>query len=446
MRQNSDEDRRRHFSQVRETDGTSDNRHKKLLIKGENFGLSSDVAGILIEWWTSRGVREIETSIFFLDAADQAVGPHQVIHSQADKHEGAPVEIVSSGIQRHPTKFESMIHFHLSDIDSSVTTLSVAATVIPRPNASDLSAIEGMTVTLVTHNEVVEFPIETERLTERSLILMNIYRRGGNWKVRAVGQGFAAGITPLARSYGIQDFAYDETIDPQTSAFEQAPEEYRHNKTPFAAVRDGSDVETTPNHNGASLAVDAWIDYVDAAGQPSRRLVYIDKLIESYQGGFAVTAFCTHRNASRTFLLSRIKSFTDASTGEIVGDVEAFLIDAARTSPRFQSDAAVHALTNYVIALSFIARADGSFQKREKVAIAGYVIRQRPEASEEVVLKILNGYDPSSTDFQRSLKAIKGAGSVSADFWTAVSEIERATKKSNPIKEAVIRTVREKLG
>ena len=39
---------------------------------------------------------------------------------------------------------------------------------------------------------------------ERAMILVELYRRGDDWKVRAVGQGFlGGGLGPLARSFGV---------------------------------------------------------------------------------------------------------------------------------------------------------------------------------------------------------------------------------------------------
>ncbi|MBP0448934.1 TerD family protein [Kitasatospora sp. RG8] len=39
--------------------------------------------------------------------------------------------------------------------------------------------------------------------TERTLLLAEIYRRGGSWRFRAVGQGFDHGLDELARGYGV---------------------------------------------------------------------------------------------------------------------------------------------------------------------------------------------------------------------------------------------------
>ncbi|MGW2326999.1 CAP domain-containing protein [Streptomyces sp. NPDC001700] len=50
--------------------------------------------------------------------------------------------------------------------------------------------------------------------TETLLLLAEIYRRGTRWKVRAIGQGYADGLSGVARDFGV-DVADDGTADPQ---------------------------------------------------------------------------------------------------------------------------------------------------------------------------------------------------------------------------------------
>lgn len=43
----------------------------------------------------------------------------------------------------------------------------------------------------------------TSELSEAALILGEVYRHRGGWKIRSVAQGFAGGLGPLARSFGV---------------------------------------------------------------------------------------------------------------------------------------------------------------------------------------------------------------------------------------------------
>jgi stress response protein SCP2 len=47
------------------------------------------------------------------------------------------------------------------------------------------------------------FPLATKMMPETALIVGEFYLRNGEWKFRAVGQGFVGGLGPLARQYGV---------------------------------------------------------------------------------------------------------------------------------------------------------------------------------------------------------------------------------------------------
>jgi len=47
------------------------------------------------------------------------------------------------------------------------------------------------------------FPLATKMMAETALIVGELYQRNGEWKFRAVGQGFVGGLGPLARQYGV---------------------------------------------------------------------------------------------------------------------------------------------------------------------------------------------------------------------------------------------------
>lgn len=423
----------------------TDQRPERALIPGQNFPLTSPVENILIEWWSRQNVQEIETAIFSLNESDKAIGLFPVVHSQSDPSPHSPLKIVSSAVQRHPGKFETLLQVDLSKVASAVKTLSIATTVIPRPNATNFSDVDRLRVTITTSQELITFEPTIEAATESSLILLNLYRKERDWKVRALAQGFKDGIAPLADWYGLPNFKYDEAADPQSSIFEGVPDEYRLDVTPFAEGNDGPDVHYQPSRSGDGLAVDAWIEYVDSAGRASRRLIYINAVFRNGNGDVGVNAFCTHRNAFRTFLVDRMRSFIDASTGEVIARIDNYLFEAAAQSPRAQTETALEKLTDPVMVLSFISRADGSFQKKEKEAIARFVVDQSPEASHQVVVKLLNPYSPSPADFRRALRLVKKVQSLHTPVLTAVNELERSSKKIDAVKAQAISTVRTTL-
>lgn len=51
--------------------------------------------------------------------------------------------------------------------------------------------------------EIARYDLSEDSSTETAMIFGEVYRAGTEWKFKAVGQGFAGGLGPLARSFGI---------------------------------------------------------------------------------------------------------------------------------------------------------------------------------------------------------------------------------------------------
>ncbi|QJY47926.1 DUF4041 domain-containing protein [Pseudonocardia broussonetiae] len=71
-------------------------------------------------------------------------------------------------------------------------------------------------------------PVQLDGVT--AAVLLEVYRRAGSWKVRAVGQGWASGLAGLATDYGIavdDDSGDDEPASSQGAETQQEPDARR---------------------------------------------------------------------------------------------------------------------------------------------------------------------------------------------------------------------------
>jgi tellurium resistance protein TerD len=55
-----------------------------------------------------------------------------------------------------------------------------------------------------THEEVTRYDLSENASTHTAMIFGELYRYDGEWKFRAVGQGFPGGLAELVRLYGIE--------------------------------------------------------------------------------------------------------------------------------------------------------------------------------------------------------------------------------------------------
>ncbi|CDG84480.1 TerD family protein [Janthinobacterium agaricidamnosum] len=51
--------------------------------------------------------------------------------------------------------------------------------------------------------EIARYDLSEDSSTETAMIFGEVYRHNGEWKFKAIGQGFNGGLGPLARSFGV---------------------------------------------------------------------------------------------------------------------------------------------------------------------------------------------------------------------------------------------------
>jgi stress response protein SCP2 len=119
------------------------------------------------------------------------------------------------------------------DIDKIVLTGSLDGS-----GPATFSGVRGLTVTVrdAAGSEVARFD-PTDLKSETALILAEVYRRQGAWKVRAVGQGYAAGLAGIATDFGI---TVDDTPSPASSPASPSP------ASPLATARLPSPAPSAP--------------------------------------------------------------------------------------------------------------------------------------------------------------------------------------------------------
>ncbi|MFI0444761.1 TerD family protein [Actinomadura sp. 6N118] len=53
------------------------------------------------------------------------------------------------------------------------------------------------------NNELARFDLTEDASTETAMVFGELYRRSGEWKFRAVGQGYASGLAGIAMDFGV---------------------------------------------------------------------------------------------------------------------------------------------------------------------------------------------------------------------------------------------------
>lgn len=102
---------------------------------------------------------------------------------------------------------DESISVDLTKVPASIEKIVVAVTIYEGTDKNqNFGQIQNAYIRIVnasSNTEVARFDLTEDGSVETAMIFGELYRHAGDWKFRAVGQGFAGGLGPLARSYGV---------------------------------------------------------------------------------------------------------------------------------------------------------------------------------------------------------------------------------------------------
>ncbi|WP_368680293.1 VWA domain-containing protein (plasmid) [Rhodococcus opacus] len=140
------------------------------------------------------------------------------------------------------TLVDGRVTMNLDVVPAAIDTLAVAVALDENVPGS-LAQVPGLAVR-VTQVGVASFDVPAEGLTtERSAVLLEVYRRNGTWKVRNRSAGWSGGLDALVTEHGVSvDATPAHTPEPTQAAAADA-----------SATVDGDGVRTVPGEATLSL-------------------------------------------------------------------------------------------------------------------------------------------------------------------------------------------------
>ena len=186
------------------------------LNKGGNLSLSKSDPGLKkISVGLGWDVRETEGVDFDLDASCFLTGETGKVRSDADfifynqlQTPDGSVQHTGDNLTGEGEGDDESIIVDLSAISPDIFKLAFSVTIHDAPargqNFGQVSAAFIRVVNVETDNEIVRYDLSEDASTETAMIFGEVYRNAGEWKFRAVGQGFAGGLGPMAKSFGVQ--------------------------------------------------------------------------------------------------------------------------------------------------------------------------------------------------------------------------------------------------
>ena len=185
------------------------------LNKGGNLSLSKtdpSLTKVLIGLgWDSRVTDGAE---FDLDASAFLLGANGKVRSEADfifynQMRSAEGSVEHTGDNRtgEGDGDDEAIKIDLTRVPQDIQKIAITVTIHDADmRHQNFGQVENAFIRVVndqTHNEVVRFDLNEDYSTETAMIFGELYRYNGEWKFRAVGQGYNGGLKAMCHEYGI---------------------------------------------------------------------------------------------------------------------------------------------------------------------------------------------------------------------------------------------------
>lgn len=185
------------------------------LSKGGNVSLSKTAPGltnILIGLgWDARST---DGAGFDLDASAFLLNPDGKVRSDADfiffnQKESADgsVKHLGDNTTGAGDGDDEVIKVNLAGVPADVDKISVAVTIhdaeARKQNFGMVSQAFVRVVNEADGTEIVRYDLSEDFSIETALVFGEVYRHSGDWKFRAVGQGFQGGLGAMAKNYGV---------------------------------------------------------------------------------------------------------------------------------------------------------------------------------------------------------------------------------------------------
>ena len=186
------------------------------LNKGGNLSLSKtdpSLTKMLIglgwdERVTSGQAFDLDASAFLLTQNGKVRGDHDFIFYNQLKSTDGSVEHAGDNRTGQGDGDDEVIKVDLSRVAPDITKIAITVTIHDATargqNFGQISNAFIRVVNEVTGVEVVRFDLAEDYSVETAMVFGEVYRHNGEWKFRAVGQGYSGGLAAMCHQYGIQ--------------------------------------------------------------------------------------------------------------------------------------------------------------------------------------------------------------------------------------------------
>ncbi|WP_129140466.1 TerD family protein [Modicisalibacter coralii] len=185
------------------------------LSKGGNISLSKEAPGIkkirIGLGWDARVTTgqdfDLDASIFLTNSEGKCRQDQDFIFYNNLKSTDGSVEHMGDNRTGAGDGDDEVIKVDLEKVPSDVDKIAVTVTIHDaQSRGQNFGQVENAFARVIndeSDQEIVRYDLSEDYSVEDAMIFCEVYRNNGEWKFRAIGQGFSGGLADLASKYGL---------------------------------------------------------------------------------------------------------------------------------------------------------------------------------------------------------------------------------------------------
>jgi len=185
------------------------------LTKGSNVNLSKAAPGlqnVLVGLgWDARTTTgadfDLDAKVLLVDATGKALSDkHLVFYNNLESPDGS-VKHLGDNLTGAGDGDDEQIKVNLAGVPAECDVLKVFVDIYEgESRGQNFGQVRNAFIRIVNaddNTELGRYDLSEDASTETAMVFGELYRNGGEWKFRAVGQGYSTGITGILQDAGI---------------------------------------------------------------------------------------------------------------------------------------------------------------------------------------------------------------------------------------------------
>jgi tellurium resistance protein TerD len=185
------------------------------LSKGGNVSLTKEAPGLAavlvgLGWdarTTSGADFDLDASALMVDPNGKILGDSYFVFFNNLTSPDGSVEHTGDNLTGEGDGDDETIKVNLAAVPAEVDKIVVAVSIYDAENrGQSFGQVRNAYIRIINqadNSEIARYDLSEDASSETAMIFGEIYRNSGEWKFRAVGQGYSSGLAGIARDFGV---------------------------------------------------------------------------------------------------------------------------------------------------------------------------------------------------------------------------------------------------